>query len=176
MDKIIFDCAIIGAGPAGCSAAIYLNRANKNVIMFEKTAVGGQILNSPKVENIPGFNSISGEEYGFKLLEQLEYNNINVIYDEVVKVDRKGRTKIITTAFGDEYYAKSVIIASGTKHRLLGLPNEEDLIGKGISFCVMCDGAFYRDKVVAVIGGGNSALQEALELSNIAKKFMLFKI
>ena len=174
MVEKIYDCAIIGGGPAGVTAAIYLSRANKSVILFEKEIIGGQINNSPCVENIPGFDSISGQDYGIKLMDQLEYNNIEVIYDEVIDVSSVG-VKIISTYSKECYFAKSVIIASGTKHRTLNLENEDKFIGKGISFCVKCDGAFYRDKIVAVIGGGNSALQEAIELSSIAKHVIILQ-
>ena len=174
MIEKIYDCAIIGGGPAGVTAAIYLSRANKSVILFEKEIIGGQINNSPCVENIPGFDTISGQDYGIKLMDQLEYNNIEVIYDEVIDVSSIG-VKIISTYSKECYFAKSVIIASGTKHRTLNLENEDKFIGKGISFCVKCDGAFYRDKIVAVVGGGNSALQEAIELSSIAKHVIILQ-
>lgn len=174
MVEKIYDCAIIGGGPAGVTAAIYLSRANRSVILFEKEIIGGQINNSPCVENIPGFDTISGQDYGIKLMDQLEYNNIDVIYDEVINVSSVG-IKIISTYSKECYFAKSVIIASGTKHRTLNLENEDKFIGKGISFCVKCDGAFYRDKIVAVIGGGNSALQEAIELSSIAKHVIILQ-
>ena len=174
MVEKIYDCAIIGGGPAGVTAAIYLSRANKSVILFEKEIIGGQINNSPCVENIPGFDSISGQDYGIKLMDQLEYNNIEVIYDEVIDVSSVG-VKIISTYSKECYFAKSVIIASGTKHRTLNLENEDKFIGKGISFCVKCDGAFYRDKIVAVVGGGNSALQEAIELSSIVKHVIILQ-
>lgn len=174
MVEKIYDCAIIGGGPAGVTAAIYLSRANKSVVLFEKEIIGGQINNSPCVENIPGFDTISGQDYGIKLMDQLEYNNIEVIYDEVIDVSNVG-VKIISTYSKECYFAKSVIIASGTKHRTLNLENEDKFIGKGISFCVKCDGAFYRDKIVAVIGGGNSALQEAIELSSIAKHVIILQ-
>ena len=174
MVEKIYDCAIIGGGPAGVTAAIYLSRANKSVVLFEKEIIGGQINNSPCVENIPGFDSISGQDYGIKLMDQLEYNNIEVIYDEVIDVSSVG-VKIISTYSKECYFAKSVIIASGTKHRTLNLENEDKFIGKGISFCVKCDGAFYRDKIVAVVGGGNSALQEAIELSSIVKHVIILQ-
>ena len=174
MVEKIYDCAIIGGGPAGVTAAIYLSRANKSVVLFEKEIIGGQINNSPCVENIPGFDTISGQDYGIKLMDQLEYNNIEVIYDEVIDVSSVG-VKIISTYSKECYFAKSVIIASGTKHRTLNLENEDKFIGKGISFCVKCDGAFYRDKIVAVVGGGNSALQEAIELSSIVKHVIILQ-
>lgn len=174
MVEKIYDCAIIGGGPAGVTAAIYLSRANKSVILFEKEIIGGQINNSPCVENIPGFDTISGQDYGIKLMDQLEYNNIEVIYDEVIDVSSVG-VKIISTYSKECYFAKSVIIASGTKHRTLNLENEDKFIGKGISFCVKCDGAFYKDKTVAIIGGGNSALQEAIELSSIVKHVIILQ-
>jgi len=165
----IYDCAIIGGGPAGVTAAVYLHRANKSVILFEKNVIGGKIISSPKVENIPGFNSISGMEYGEHLSNQLEYNEIEVVYDEVIKINKtEDGLYEIQCMYEEPDYATTIILATGSTNRLLGLDNEKELIGKGISFCSVCDGAFFKNKVVAVVGGGNSALQEAVELSEVA--------
>ena len=165
---MIYDIIIIGGGPAGLTAAIYARRANKTVLVMEKGTFGGQITSSPKVENIPGFISVSGNEFGEVLMEQAMELGAEVECLEALSVT-DGDIKTVTTDEGD-YQARALIIATGTKHRLLGLYREEDFIGNGISFCAVCDGAFYADKTVAVIGGGNSALQEAILLSKTSKK------
>ncbi|MBR2180910.1 MAG: FAD-dependent oxidoreductase [Oscillospiraceae bacterium] len=164
----MYDIIIIGGGPAGLTAALYARRANKNVLVIEKGSFGGQITYSPKVENIPGFLSVTGNEFAEKLVEQVLEQGADVEAAEVLEV-RDGDVKTVVTDSG-EFEGKTVIIATGARHRLLGLPNEESYVGEGISFCAVCDGAFYEDKTVAVIGGGNSALQEALLLSDLAKK------
>lgn len=163
-----YDIIVIGGGPAGLTAAIYARRANKTVLVMEKGTFGGQITSSPKVENIPGFVSVSGNEFAEKLLEQATEAGAEVECIEVMSVEN-GVVKKVVTDEGD-FFAKAVIIATGTKHRLLGLDREEDFIGNGISFCAVCDGAFYADKTVAVIGGGNSAMQEAILLSQLCAK------
>ncbi|MBQ7006069.1 MAG: FAD-dependent oxidoreductase [Clostridia bacterium] len=165
---MIYDTIIIGAGPAGLTAAIYLRRANKNVLVLEKETFGGQITHSPKVENYPGFLSVSGVEFADKLVEQAMSQGADIDLDEA-----KGITKEngIFTVKGTrcDYTAKSVVIATGSKHRTLGLKNEEKFTGEGISYCAVCDGAFYKDNDIAVIGGGNSALQEAILLAKTSK-------
>ena len=166
----MYDIIVIGGGPAGLTAALYARRANKSVLVIEKATFGGQITYSPKVENIPGFISLTGNEFAEKLVEQVLEQGAEVEAAEVEKVEVEGNIKKVTTDCGDVFEGKSLIIATGARHRLLGLPNEESYIGEGISFCAVCDGAFYEDKTVAVIGGGNSALQEALLLSDLAKK------
>ena len=164
----MYDIIIIGGGPAGLTAAVYALRANKTVLVLEKGSFGGQITYSPKVENIPGFVSVTGNEFAEKLVEQALELGAEIEPTEVFSV-KDGDVKTVVTEDGD-YDAKAVIIATGAKHRLLGVDNEENLIGNGISFCAVCDGAFYKDEEVAVIGGGNSALQEAILLSDVARK------
>ncbi len=164
----MYDIIIIGGGPAGLTAAVYALRANKTVLVLEKGSFGGQITYSPKVENIPGFVSVTGNEFAEKLVEQALELGAEIEPTEVFSV-KDGDVKTVVTEDGD-YEAKAVIIATGAKHRLLGVENEENLIGNGISFCAVCDGAFYKDEEVAVIGGGNSALQEAILLSDVASK------
>ena len=164
----MYDIIIVGGGPAGLTAALYARRANKSVLIIEKEIFGGQITFSPKVENIPGFIEVSGNEFAEKLVDQVLNQGAEVEMAEVTEI-RDGEVKTVITDDG-EYTAKSVIIATGAKHRRLGLPGEDALIGSGISFCAVCDGAFYTDKTVAVIGGGNSALQEAILLCDLAKK------
>ncbi len=165
----MYDIIIVGAGPAGLTAAVYARRANKTVLILDKAAFGGQITFSPKVENYPGFESISGSELADKMVEQVLSQGTEVEIENVTKII-DGETKKVITEDGNEYECKSVILACGAKHRHLGLENEERFIGDGISFCAVCDGAFYQNKTVALIGGGNSALQEAILLSESCKK------
>lgn len=165
---MIYDTIIIGAGPAGLTAAIYLKRANKNVLVLEKETFGGQITHSPKVENYPGFTSISGVEFADKLVEQAMAQGADIDLDEARGITKDGDVFTVKCDRSD-YTAKSVIIATGSKHRTLGLENEEKFTGEGISYCAVCDGAFYKDTDIAVIGGGNSALQEAILLSKTSK-------
>ena len=163
------DIIIVGGGPAGLTAAIYGLRAGKTVLVIEKNGFGGQIAYSPKVENIPGTISISGTEFADKLTEQAMNLGADVELETVVRVE-DGKTKKVYTEEGSCYEAGAVILAVGVKHRMLGLPGEEELVGNGISFCAVCDGAFYAGQDVAMIGGGNSALQEALLLSEVCNK------
>lgn len=181
--NFIYDIGIIGAGPAGLTAAIYALRDNKNVILFEKNyEMGGQILNSEKVVNIPGFPSISGAEFIENLTEQLNK----------AKKDGDGVFSFVETTVGDvwranvgdsfiisdkeeTYLAKKIIIAAGSEHRLLGVPGERELIGRGISFCSTCDAPFCKGQKVAVIGGGNSALTEALEIAKFAESVKILQ-
>lgn len=164
----MYDVIIIGGGPAGLTAALYAKRANKSVLVIEKGCFGGQITYSPKVENIPGFIEVTGNEFADKLVEQVLAQEADVDCSEVLEI-RDGETKTVITTDG-EHEAKTIIIATGAKHRMLGLENEQALVGEGISFCAVCDGAFYENKTVAVVGGGNSALQEAILLSELASK------
>lgn len=164
----MYDIIIIGGGPAGLTAAVYARRADKSVLVIDKATFGGQITFSPRVENIPGFVSLSGNEYAEKLVDQVMTAGADIEICEVTAI-KDGKVKTVVTDDG-EFEAKAVIISTGAKHRLLGLDGEESFIGNGISFCAVCDGAFYKDKEVAVIGGGNSALQEALLLSEQCKK------
>lgn len=164
----MYDIIIIGGGPAGLTAAIYARRANKSVLVIEKGSFGGQITFSPKVENIPGFSEVTGNEFAEKLVEQALGLDTEVECAEVLEI-KQGDIKTVVTDSG-EFVGKTVIIATGAKHRMLGLDREEEFVGEGISFCAVCDGAFYAGQDVAVIGGGNSALQEALLLADLAKK------
>lgn len=165
----MYDIIIIGSGPAGLTAAIYALRAGKSVLILEKSAFGGQITYSPKIENYPAMGQISGNELAEKMVEQALTMGADVNLETVTGIRDCGDKKTVVTEDG-EYECKSVIIAVGVKHRRLGIANEEDFVGEGISFCAVCDGAFYKDQTVAVIGGGNSALQEAVLLSEGCKK------
>ena len=164
----MYDIIVIGGGPAGLTAALYALRANKTVLIIEKATFGGQITYSPKVENYPGFQEASGNEIAEKMVEQVLAQGAEIELDTVTEI-RDGDVKTVVTE-GGEFTAKAVIIATGARHRMLGLPGEQELVGNGISFCAVCDGAFYNGKHVAVVGGGNSALQEALLLCENAAK------
>ena len=164
------DIIIVGGGPAGLTAAIYALRAGKTVLVIEKGGFGGQIAFSPKVENIPGTAQISGAAFADSLTEQAMNLGADVELENVVSVNKAGDVFTVTTEEGGAYESRAVIIAVGVKHRMLGLPGEADLIGSGISFCAVCDGAFYTGQDVAMVGGGNSALQEALLLSEVCHK------
>lgn len=165
----MYDIIVIGGGPAGLTAAIYGRRQNKTVLVLEKNSFGGQTVYSPKIENYPGFTEMSGVEFADKLVDQVLYQGAELEPAEALSVTVKDGIKTVHTDSGD-FECKALILACGAKHRLLGLDGEEDLIGSGISFCALCDGAFYKNKEVAVIGGGNSALQEAVLLSQSCKK------
>ena len=164
------DIIIVGGGPAGLTAAVYALRAGKTVLVIEKNGFGGQIAFSPKVENIPGTQVISGSEFAEKLIEQAMALGADVELETVTGVEKAEDIFRVSTEDGNTYEGRAVILALGVKHRTLGLPGEEDLIGNGISFCAVCDGAFYAGQEVAMIGGGNSALQEALLLSEVCSK------
>lgn len=168
----MYDVVIIGGGVAGLSAAIYAARAGKKTLVLEGMMCGGQIVNSPKVSNYPGIKEISGFELATSLYEQAQACGAGIDYQKVVSVEDRGDTKLVITD-GDTIECKNVIIATGAKHRELGLDNENELVGKGISYCATCDGAFYKDKTVAVIGGGNTALMDALYLSKLCSKVYL---
>ena len=165
----MYDIVIVGAGPAGLTAAIYARRANKSVLLLDKGAFGGQITFSPKVENYPGFASCSGSELADAFVEQVLAQGADVEVENVVEIREQNGNKVVVTEEGSEYEAGAVILATGARHRHLGLENEEKFIGEGISFCAVCDGAFYQNKTVALIGGGNSALQEAILLSETSE-------
>lgn len=164
----MYDIIIIGGGPAGLTAALYACRANKKTLVIEKETFGGQITFSPKVENIPGFVSLTGNEFAEKLVEQVLEQGADVESCEALEI-RDGEIKTVVTDCG-EFEGKAVVVATGAKHRMLGIEGEEKFVGEGISFCAVCDGAFYKGKRVAVVGGGNSALQEAILLSELAEK------
>ena len=166
----IYDVIVVGGGPAGMTAAIYALRNGKSVLVIEKAVFGGQIVNSPKVENIPGFETVSGDDFGDMMLNQVTKQGGEVMFDEVTRLESSIDEVTVYLDLGEPVKGKSVILATGTTHRTLGLPGEEDLIGKSIHFCAVCDGAFYTGQNVAMIGGGNSALQEALLLSEICNK------
>ncbi len=165
----MYDIIVIGAGPAGLTAALYALRADKTVLVLEKATFGGQITFSPQIENYPGFAKMSGNEFAEKLIDQVLNQGAEIEMENVTGIRDNGDFKTVVTEDG-EHDAKAVIIATGVKHRQIGLPNENELVGEGISYCAVCDGAFFKGQTVAVLGGGNSALQEAVLLSEGCEK------
>ena len=165
----MYDIVIVGGGPAGLTAAVYGLRAGKRVVVIEKNGFGGQIAYSPKVENIPGTIQISGAEFAEQLTDQAMNLGADMEMETVTGIEKTAGGFRISTEDGAEFEGRTVILALGVRHRMLGLPGEEELIGSGISFCAVCDGAFYAGQDVAMIGGGNSALQEALLLAETSK-------
>ena len=168
----MYDIIIIGAGPAGLTAAIYARRALKNILILEAKTYGGQIISTTEIENYPVAPHISGVEFATKLYQQVTDLGAEIIYEKVINLNDHGDFKEVITP-QNTYTAKAVIIATGSDNRKLGLPNETDLVGKGVSYCATCDGAFYKGKTVAVVGGGNAAIEDALYLANIAAKVYL---
>lgn len=165
----MYDCIIIGGGPSGITAGIYAKRSGLNAVIIEKSNVGGQVINTYEIKNFPSYVNISGADFCMKLYEQAEANGLEVKSEEVVSCSLTGSEKVVKTTNG-EYHAKTVIIATGTKPRSLGLLGEENYVGKGISYCALCDGNFFKDKVVCVVGGGDSAMEDAIYLGGICKK------
>ena len=169
------DIIVIGGGPAGMTAALYALRNGKSVLVLEKHGFGGQITHSPKVENWPGTAQMSGNAYAEALLEQILAQGAEVDLAEAVRVEDRGSVKAVYTDDGQVREAKALVLATGVKHRMLGLPGEEELVGEGISFCAVCDGDFYTGKTVCMAGGGNSALQEAILLAGKCEKVIMLQ-
>ncbi|MCC2254306.1 thioredoxin-disulfide reductase [Ruminococcus sp. CLA-AA-H200] len=168
----MYDIGIIGGGTAGMTAAIYGQRAGKSTVIIEGSVFGGQITSSPNVENYPGIASVSGSEFSMNLLDQAMKLGAETVMEQVTGIRDEGEVKIIETA-GKEYPCRSVILATGVSHRHLGVPGEERLAGSGVSYCATCDGAFFRGRDVAVVGGGSTALQDAEFLSNYCSRVYL---
>ena len=166
-----FDCIIIGAGISGCTAAIYLKRAGLNILMLEKKAIGGQIINTSEIENYPTITSTDGFTFSENLKKQIENLNIEIKYEEVLDIKNNTIKEVITK--NNIYLTKNIIIATGRIPRKLELDNENTLLGKGISYCATCDGFFYKNKDVAILGGGNSALEAAIYLSKICNSITI---
>ena len=165
----MYDIIIVGAGPAGLTAALYALRANKKVLIFEAKSCGGQIINASKIENYPGIENISGFDYATTLYNQVKNLNGEIKYETVTRVTEN---KEVFTSAG-KYEAKAIIIATGSSNRRLNIENEKEYIGKGVSFCATCDGNFFKDKTVAVVGGGQTAIDDVIYLSNIVNKVYL---
>lgn len=165
----MYDTLIIGSGPAGMTAALYAARSNLRVGIIEQGAPGGQMNNTSEIENYPGYDHISGPELSMKMYEPLEKFKVENIYGIVQKVEDFGSYKHVSTE-DDSYEAKTIIIATGVKYRVLGVPGEEDYTSRGVSYCAVCDGAFFRNQDLLVVGGGDSAVEEAIYLTQFAKK------
>lgn len=166
--KGIYDIIIIGGGCAGLTAAVYARRAGKTVLLLENNSFGGQISLTSEVENFPGFMNISGGELSERLHEQATALGTKTVFDTAKGIKETGKYKTVVTEYG-EYTGKAVIIAGGLRHRKTGLPEEEKFVGRGVSYCAVCDGAFYKNKRVAVLGGGNTALGDAAFLADICE-------
>lgn len=165
-----YDVAIIGAGPAGMTAAVYAARANLRVLMIDMLAPGGQIVNTFEVQNYPGMGTINGADLAIKMFEHTQELNVAFDYGTVTEIKEADGSKQLICAEGHTFEAKAVIIATGTKPRMLGIPGETEFAGTSISWCAICDGPHYRDKKVIVIGGGNSAVEEAIYLAGLAEE------
>ena len=171
----MYDIIVIGGGPAGMTAALYALRNGKSVLVLEKHGFGGQITYSPKVENYPGTIQMSGNEFADKLLEQILALGAEVELEKAVAVEEADGHKLVRTEEGNAFEAMAVVIATGVKHRMLGLPGENELVGNGISFCAVCDGDFFSGQTVCVAGGGNSALQEAILLAEKCREVIILQ-
>lgn len=168
----MYDIIVIGAGPAGMTAAIYARRASKTVLVLEAVTYGGQIINTPDIENYPITAHISGFDFSTKVYEQAKDLGAEFVFEKAVEIrDDNGVKTVVTTK--NSYEAKAVILATGSENRKLGLEDEDALVGRGISYCATCDGNFFRKKTVAVVGGGNTALEDALYLADLCEKVYL---
>ena len=167
----MYDIIIVGAGPAGLTSAIYARRAMKSVLVLEALSYGGQIINTLSIENYPAMPGVSGFDFATNLYNQAKDLGADIKFEKVLEIKDGSLKKVVTSK--EEYECKCVIIATGCENRKLGLPLEEELTGRGISYCATCDGNFYKGKIVAVVGGGNTALEDALYLSDIASKVYL---
>lgn len=171
--KYVYDVIIIGGGPAGYTAALYCTRAGMDALVIEKITVGGQMCSTMQIDNYPGYEEgVDGITLGNKMQKGAEKFGAKTLLEQVVSVDLNGNVKKVNTT-DKTLYAKSVIVATGAEHKKLGIDNEEKLTGKGVGYCATCDGMFYKGKTVAVVGGGNSAVTDALYLSKICKKVIL---
>ena len=171
----MFDIIVVGGGPAGMTAALYAQRNGKSALVIEKAGFGGQITHSPKVENYPGTLQMSGNEFADKTLEQILAQGAQIEFENVTGVEDRGAVKVVVTEEGGRYEGRAVVLATGVKHRMLGLEGEAELIGEGISFCAVCDGDFYSGQTVCVAGGGNSALQEAILLADKCRSVVILQ-
>ena len=169
MNKIDYDIIIVGAGAAGMTAAIYGVRSGKSILLIEEKMYGGQIINTPQVENYPGIETISGASFATNLYNQAKGLGAEYLSGKVTEIKDCGDTKEVTVN-DNSYKAESVIIATGARNRTLNVPGEIELTGKGVSYCATCDGMFFRNRDVAVVGGGNTALEDALFLSDYCNK------
>lgn len=165
-----YDVVIIGAGPAGMTAALYASRANLSVVMLDRGIYGGQMNNTADIENFPGFKSVLGPDLSKDMYESSTQFGAEYAYGSVESIRDDGATKLVKTDMGDEFEAKVVIIGTGSEYKKLGVPGEEDFSGRGVSYCAVCDGAFFKGTDVVVVGGGDSAIEEGLYLTQLASK------
>ena len=171
----MYDIIIVGGGPAGMTAALYALRNGKTALVIERQGFGGQITHSPKVENYPGTLQMSGNEFADRMLDQILNQGAQIELETVVAVEDRGDHKVVRTEEGSAFEGRAVVLATGVKHRMLGLEGEEELVGEGISFCAVCDGDFYTGQTVCVAGGGNSALQEAVLLAEKCREVVILQ-
>ena len=171
----MYDIIVVGGGAAGMTAALYAQRNGKSALVIEKNGFGGQITHSPKVENFPGTLQMSGNEFAAKMLDQILAQGAEIEFENVIAVEDHGDHKVVKTEEGGVYEALAVVLATGVKHRMLGIEGEDELVGEGISFCAVCDGDFYTGRRVCVAGGGNSALQEAVLLSEKCSEVIMLQ-
>ena len=171
----MYDIIVVGGGAAGMTAALYALRNGKSALVIEKNGFGGQITHSPKVENFPGTLQMSGNEFADKMLDQILAQGAEIEFENVIAVEDHGDHKVVKTEEGGVYEALAVVLATGVKHRMLGIEGEDELVGEGISFCAVCDGDFYTGRRVCVAGGGNSALQEAVLLSEKCSEVIMLQ-
>ncbi len=172
-NKNIYDCLIIGAGPAGLTAAIYAQRAGLKCLIIEKDTPGGKMSKTAIIENYPGFKTIKGYEISLNMLNQAKETGVIYLYGEVTSVNKKDNIFELTIEGEESVYGKTVIVATGMKEKKIGAPGEEKFYGNGVSYCAICDGVLFRGKEVAVVGGGNSAFEESIYLSELANKVYL---
>ena len=172
MEKNIYDVIIIGGGPAGLTASIYSLRSNLKTLLIEEFACGGQTLNTYEIKNYPGFEDITGFDLSEKMETQAKKLGLEQVFEKVINAELSGEIKAVRTQ-KNEYFGKTIILCMGAKAKKLGVVNEAELTGKGVSYCAVCDGAFFKNKVVAIVGGGNSAMEDVAYLSNLAEKTYL---
>ena len=167
---MVFDSIVIGAGPGGMTTALNIRRNGKKVLLLEKENIGGQIALSPRVENIPTIKEISGQDYSNRLFEHVDALGVEFELEDVIGIEKKEDGLFIVKTDYNEYEAKTVVIATGCQHRPIGVDREEELVGHGVSYCAVCDGAFYKDQEICLIGDANTAIQYAIVLAGMAKK------
>lgn len=169
---IQYDVIIIGAGPAGMTAAIYASRAGLKVAMLEREAPGGKLIKTFEIQNYPSIKEMNGADLAFQMFDHSTYFGAEYLYGDIARIE-DGEVKKVIAVDGSVYTTKTILIATGTRERLLNIPNEKELTGKGVSYCAVCDGSFFKNQVVTVIGGGNSALEESLYLAQFASQINL---
>jgi thioredoxin reductase (NADPH) len=173
MAEKVCDIIVVGGGPGGLTAGLYGARANRKTILLEKYLPGGQIANTEEVEDYPGFERISGAELALKMADHARKFGLEIISDEVKEVYTEGTDRVALTASGDIYRGKAIILSTGGSPNKLEVPGEKEFSGKGVSYCAICDGAFFRDEIIAVVGGGDAAVEEGMFLTKFGKKVIV---